>query len=55
MEMINQALHARTHFENRCSDCMYLVEDDEGNWVCDDCGMKCCEIADDECSANQEW
>lgn len=39
----------------RCRHCAYLVEDDNGNWVCDDCGRKCDDIPDDECSLEQEW
>lgn len=39
----------------RCLDCAYLVEDGEGEWVCDDCGRGIQEIRDAECSANQSW
>ena len=39
----------------RCRYCFYLVEDEDGNWVCDDCQKEIHEIPDDECSAEQEW
>lgn len=41
--------------EERCRDCAYLVEDESGQIICDDCGKPISKIADDECSANQEW
>ena len=44
-----------TEEARRCLDCAYLVEDGEGEWVCDDCGRSVQEIRDDECSANQSW
>lgn len=28
----------------RCKDCFYLIEDEDGNWVCDDCGKEIHEI-----------
>ncbi len=37
----------------RCKDCFYLVEDKNGNWVCDDCQKNIEDITDDECSAEQ--
>lgn len=39
----------------RCKHCSYLVEDNDGNWICDDCGKEIHEIPNDECSAEQEW
>ena len=39
----------------RCKDCMYLVEGDNGEWICDDCGKEIHSIPDDECSAEQDW
>lgn len=39
----------------RCKDCSYLVEGDNGEWICDDCGKDIHDIPDDECSAEQEW
>ena len=39
----------------RCKDCVYLVEDEEGNWVCDACGKKCADIDILDCSAVMEW
>ena len=39
----------------RCKDCMYLVEGEQGEWICDDCGKEIHQIPDDECSAEQEW
>ena len=33
----------------RCLDCAYLVEDGEGEWVCDDCGKPVQEIMLGEC------
>lgn len=39
----------------RCKDCSYLVEDEEGNWVCSDCKKEIHEIKDEDCSAEQDW
>ena len=39
----------------RCKDCSYLVEGDNGEWICDDCGKDIHDIADDDCSAEQDW
>jgi DNA-directed RNA polymerase subunit RPC12/RpoP len=39
----------------RCKHCSYLVEDEDGNWVCEDCGLEIHEIEDEDCSAEQEW
>lgn len=39
----------------RCRDCAYLVEGDNGEWICDDCGKEIHTIADEDCSAEQEW
>lgn len=39
----------------RCKDCAYLIEDDDGKWVCDDCGKWIEEIEDEDCSLEQEW
>lgn len=39
----------------RCKDCAYLVEDENGNWICDDCGKNIHEIADEDCSAEQDF
>ena len=39
--------------EVRCNSCCYLVDDGDGNWICDDCGRDIHEIEDDECSANE--
>lgn len=39
----------------RCKDCSYLIEDENGEWICDDCGKKIDDISDDECSANLDW
>lgn len=41
--------------KRRCRDCCYLIEDDNGNWVCDDCGKEIHEIPDDECSAEHSF
>ena len=40
--------------KKRCRDCAYLIEEN-GKWVCDDCGKDIHDIPDNECSANQEW
>ena len=44
----------------RCKHCMYLVEGDNGEWLCSDCEYDgdekdIHEISDEECSLNQEW
>lgn len=41
--------------KERCRDCCYLVGDDNGNWICDDCGKNIYDICDEDCSANQKW
>lgn len=41
--------------QERCRHCAYLVEGDDGAWICDDCGLDILNIADDDCSANQEF
>ena len=41
--------------KERCLDCTYLVEDENGNWVCDDCGKNVEMIPDHACSAEQDW
>ena len=41
--------------KRRCRDCSYLIEGDNGKWVCDDCRKDIHEILDDDCSANQKW
>ena len=40
---------------NRCLDCAYLVEDKNGNWICDDCGKVITTIPDEECSGEKNW
>ena len=37
--------------KQRCRDCCYLVEGDNGEWMCDGCGKDIRDIPDDECSA----
>ena len=39
----------------RCKDCSYLVEEDNGEWICSDCEKEIHSIPDDECSAEQDW
>ena len=39
----------------RCKDCAYLIEDENGNWICDDCGLDIHEITDEDCSAEQDF
>ena len=41
--------------KKRCRDCIYLVEGDNKEWICDDCGKDIHDISDEECSANQKW
>lgn len=41
--------------KSRCRDCAYLVEDESGNWVCDDCGKVVTTIPDENCSAKKNW
>ena len=41
--------------KDRCSDCAYLVEGDNGSWICDDCGKNVETIPDADCSAEQDW
>lgn len=33
----------------RCLDCAYLIEGDNGAWVCDNCGKNICEISNSDC------
>ena len=39
----------------RCRDCAYLIEDDEGCYICDDCRKNIFVISDSDCSANQSF
>ena len=39
----------------RCKHCTYLVEDEDGNWICADCELEIREIPDDECPLEREW
>ena len=41
--------------KERCLDCAYLVEGENGNWVCDDCGKNVEMIPNHACSAEQDW
>ena len=38
----------------RCKDCGYLVENDNGDWICDDCGFEIHEVDDLNCAIEQE-
>ena len=44
-----------TYEMRRCRDCAYLVEGENGEWICDDCGKDIHDITDDECSLEQEY
>ena len=35
--------------QKRCSDCCYLVEDDNGRWICDNVGKEIHSVTDREC------
>ena len=39
----------------RCKHCAYLVEDDEGNWICDDWQKDIHDVPDEDCAVEQEW
>ena len=39
----------------RCKDCSYLVENECGVLICDDCGEDIHSIKDEDCSAEQDW
>lgn len=39
----------------RCKDCAYLIETDDGAWICDDCGKDIHDIKDEDCSCEQDW
>lgn len=41
--------------EIRCRGCAYLVEGDNGEWICDDCGKDIHDIVDEDCSAEQDF
>ena len=38
----------------RCKECEHLVEDEDGNWVCDVCDMMCLDMDVLDCSAVME-
>ena len=42
-----------TNQKLRCKDCAYLVEGENGEWICDDCQKEIHSIPDNECSANE--
>ena len=33
----------------RCKKCPYLTEDDDGNWICQECNKRIEEIPDEDC------
>ena len=39
----------------RCRHCAYLIEDDDGNWVCDGCGKNIEDIPDEDCELEQDY
>ena len=39
----------------RCKHCAYLIEDENGNWICDDCGKEIHSISDEDCSAEKNF
>lgn len=39
----------------RCKDCAYLYQAEDGIWMCDACGEDIHLIADEDCSAEQDW
>ena len=46
--------------EDRCSDCCYLVEGDNGEWLCENCYYgedvkDIHDIADEDCPVADEW
>ena len=38
----------------RCKHCAYLVEDDNGNWFCEDWNKNIYDVADNECAVTKE-
>lgn len=47
------------HVMDRCRDCVYLVEGENGEWECHDCEFEdsiknCFDIPDEECSLYKE-
>lgn len=38
----------------RCRDCGYLVEGDNGEWVCSDWGKEIHEVPDEDCAVESE-
>ena len=50
--MSNQSIMDR---ETRCNSCAYLYEDENGKWICDDCGRDIHFIDDTDCAAEQAW
>ena len=53
--LVKQGFEELSERKTRCIDCAYLLEDESGNWVCDDCQKNVEDIADEDCSANKEF
>lgn len=43
-----------TREKTRCRHCGYLVEDENGNWVCSDWEKEIHQVPDDECAAETD-
>ena len=41
------------YVQQRCCDCCYLVEGDNGEWICDDCGLEIHKIGCSGCPAQE--
>lgn len=42
-------------YQERCRDCIYLYEGDNGEWVCDHYGTECRKVPDEDCPAESDW
>lgn len=39
----------------RCRDCIYLYEGDDGEWMCDHMGAECKTVPDEDCPAERDF
>lgn len=42
-------------YKERCRDCIYLYEGDDGKWMCDHMGERCADVPDEDCPAEADF
>ena len=54
VERLAKALDEAEKYK-RCEDCAYLVEGDNGEWICDDWSKNIHDVSNDDCALYKEW